>query len=107
MPAVKIIFFQITIACVALTLLWQTRLVRWEGHRLDEMQARTSNIETQIQRCEAHISKLESPQRIMKLVQQLNLNLVHRTTGTKVSPSEQHPFLVENNDINRTEKTRN
>lgn len=107
MQALKIVVIQITIACVALTILWQSRLVRWEGHRLDRMQRRIANIEAQIHRCEAHISKLKSPQRIMKLVQHLNLNLIHRATGTSAPPPEYYPSLVENNETNHEEKTRN
>lgn len=81
MQAIKVVFIQIVIASLGLCLLWQSRLARQTGHQLDQIQKRASNVEAQIQRCEAHLSKLKSPQRIMRLVQTLDLNLVHPTVN--------------------------
>jgi cell division protein FtsL len=73
----RVIFVEVVIAALALCTVWQSRVARREGHRLEELQQRVRRREERIQRCRAHISKLKSPQRIMRLVQSLGLRLQH------------------------------
>ncbi len=106
MQAIKIVFIQIVIASVGLCLLWQSRLVRRTGHRLDQIQKRATDIEAQIQRCEAHLSKLKSPQRILRLVQTLDLDLVHPTTN-QIASRRRPRSLVSNSTTSTLRNTRN
>lgn len=93
MHAVRIIFVKVVLAALALCIVWQSRAVRREGHRLEKIERRAETVERQIQRCEAHISKLKSPQRIMRLVNSLGFDLAHPPTVQEVpEPQSETPL---------------
>jgi cell division protein FtsL len=96
MLAIRVIFLQVVVAFLALCVVWQSRMARWEGHRLEKLQRRVQEREEQIQRCRAHISKLKSPQRIMQLVQALGLRLEHPASAAETSTEPQDQAATEN-----------
>lgn len=96
MLAIRVIFLQLVVASLALCVVWQSRMARWEGHRLEKIQRRVHEREGEIQRCRAHIGKLKSPQRIMQLVHALGLRLQHPASPPETSTRPQDQAATEN-----------
>lgn len=107
MKAIQIIVIQALIASVGLCLLWQSRQVRHTGHQLDQLNQTAADVEAQIQQCDAHLSKLKSPQRIVRLVKTLDLNLVHPSTEPIDSRPSNRIASIANSTTSDAPGTRN
>ena len=95
MEFMKIIFIQIAVTTLAVAVVWQSRLARREGHRLERLQQKVQRREQEIQRCRAHISKLKAPDRILRLVHSLGLQLRHPKKEIATQMDEQKPLSAE------------
>ena len=75
MNPVRIIYVLSVVTALALCLVWQTREVRQAGYRLEELRREAECRQTEVHVYQAHVSKLKTPQRILKLVESLGLPL--------------------------------
>ncbi|MFW5914943.1 MAG: hypothetical protein ACOCTQ_00580 [Planctomycetota bacterium] len=86
MQVMKIVLLQLIIVALALCVLWQDRQVMREGLRLEANRQEMAATREGIRRCEAHLSKLKSPQRILRLVDVLGLQLTHPVPEFRPEP---------------------
>jgi hypothetical protein len=72
---------------LALAVVWQNAALRQEGRRLESLRAELAEERAEQLTYRAHLSKLSSPQRILRLVQWLGLDLSERV----VRPADEPP----------------
>lgn len=75
MAIVRTIFVLCVVTALALCVVWQAREGRRAGYRLEELRREAECRQAEVHVYQAHVSKLKTPQRILKLVESLGLPL--------------------------------
>ncbi len=63
------------VSALILSVSWQESRVRYEERRLQELNAMLETRTSEVQRLQAQVARLKSPQRIMRLVDALDIGL--------------------------------
>ena len=75
MDTLKVFYVQAVVAALALCIVHEGHEARQIGYRLESMRRETESRVVEAQKCTAQIGRLKSPQRILHLVEALELDI--------------------------------
>ena len=75
MRTARLIYAEMILTGLALLVIWQVTEVRRAGYRLERIERRVEERAAQVQRYRAHVERLQSPQRVLPLVESLGIPL--------------------------------
>ena len=84
MNVLRILWVEAIVTALALCLVWQARESVQAGYLLDARQRQVEACEAEVQALRAHVSKLQSPHRILMLVHSLELPIEPLPAGRLV-----------------------
>jgi len=99
MDVARILYVQLVITALALCLLWQGIVIRQTGYRLEKLHREAEELTAEIEKYQAQVSKLKGPQRVVRLVEELDLNLEQPTPDAAEAVVEQEPVAQEDAEV--------
>jgi len=91
MAPARLFYFLLLATALALAVVWQNAALRQAGRRLEALRSEVAGQRAEQLIYRAHLSKLRNPQRIVRLVQWLGLDLSERQVPPVPEPSRQLP----------------